>query len=135
MKQCAGSLRENQKAEVFTNAGIFATVMNCGIIVSIFSLVGAESLTQVYANVTGLYRSHGDVLPCDFGYDDGCHLRKFAENRKDVNTWARSFRDLVGQFIFVDRFHWKNHKGTHKYYTENCNPADNKRIDGANTGI
>ena len=91
MKQCAGSMKENQKAEVFTNAGIFATVMNCGVIVSIFSLVGAESLTQVYAHVTGLYRAHGDVLPCDFGYDDGCHLRKFAENRKDINTWARSF--------------------------------------------
>ena len=40
-----------------------------------------------------------------------------------------------GSIHFVDRFHWKNHKGTHKNFTENCNPADNKRIDGANTEI
>ena len=82
MKLCAGSLKQNQAAQVFTNAGVFATIMNCGIIVSLTNLVGAESLTQVFMHVEELYHSHGDVLPADFGYDDGCHLRKFADLRK-----------------------------------------------------
>jgi hypothetical protein len=135
MKQCAGSLKENQKTEVFTNAGVFVTILNCGIILSIMNLVGAESLTQVYMHVTGLYHDYGDLLPCDFGYDDGCHLRRFAELRQDNNSRAKSFWERVGQFIFVDRFHWKNHKGTHKYCSDHCNPGNNRRIDGANTEI
>jgi hypothetical protein len=135
MEQCAGSLKENQKSEVFTNAGVFVTILNCGIIVSITNLFGAESLSQVYMHVSGLYRDHGDTLPSDFGYDDGCHLRKFSDLRKELNSRARSFWKRVGQFIFVDRFHWKNHKGTHKYCTDNCNPENNRRIDGANTEI
>ena len=134
MKLCAGSLKQNQAAQVFTNAGVFATIMNCGIIVSLTNLVGAESLTQVFMHVEELYHSHGD-LPAEFGYDDGCHLRKFADLHKDVNDRARSFWDRVGQFIFVDRFHWRNHKGSHKYCTDHCNPDHNRRIDGANTKI
>ena len=66
MKLCAGSLKQNQAAQVFTNAGVFATIMNCGIIVSLTNLVGAESLTQVSMHVEELYHSHGD-LPADFG--------------------------------------------------------------------
>jgi len=120
--------------QVYTNAGVFATILNCGIIVSLANLVGAESLSQVYMHVTELYDAHGDFLP-DFGYDDGCHLRRFAEIRKNVNARALKFWERVGQFIFVDRFHWKNHKGTHTYCTKHCNPGDNRRIDGANTEI
>jgi len=134
MQKCAGSLKENQPMQVYTNAGVFATILNCGIIVSLANLVGAESLSQVYMHVTELYDAHGDFLP-DFGYDDGCHLRRFAEIRKNVNARALKFWERVGQFIFVDRFHWKNHKGTHTYCTKHCNPGDNRRIDGANTEI
>ena len=89
MKLCAGSLKENQAAQVFTNAGILATILNCGIIVSLTNLVGAESLTHVYMHVSELYEAHGDVLPADFGYDDGCHLRKFADLHQDVNSRAK----------------------------------------------
>jgi len=135
MKLCAGSLKENQTSQVFTNAGIFVTIMNCGIILSIVNLVGAESLSQVYMHISSLYHDHGDVLPGDFGYDDGCHLRRFAELRQDLNARAKAFWLRVGQFIFVDRFHWKNHKNTHVYCTEHCNPDKNRRIDGANTEI
>jgi len=85
MKKCAGSLKENQPMQVYTNAGVFATILNCGIIVSLANFVGAESLSQVYMHVTELYDAHGDQLP-DFGYDDGCHSRRFTEIRKDVNA-------------------------------------------------
>ena len=114
---------------------MFVTVMNCGIIISIRNLVGAESLSQVYMAVEDMYNAHGEYLPADFGYDDGCHLRRFAELRKDISARSLNFWLNVGRYIFVDRFHWKNHKGTHKYCTDHCNPADNHRIDEANTEI
>ena len=43
MQKWAGSLKENQPMQVYTNAGVFATTLNCGIIVSLANLVGAES--------------------------------------------------------------------------------------------
>jgi len=128
-------LKENQKTQVYTSAGIFVIVFNCGIIASIESLFGAESLSQVYMHVTSLYEKHNDSLPCNFGYDDGCHLRRFAELRQGINARARHFWSTVGQYIFEDRFHWKNHKKSHSYCTSNCNPEKNSRIVGANTEI
>ena len=98
-------------------------------------LPGAESLSQVYVQLTNLYEAHGSILPADFGYDDGCHLRKFSELRKDKTEKARLFWERVGSHVFVDRFHWENHKDTHKYCMEMCNPSNNRRIDGANTEI
>lgn len=135
MKQCAGSLKESQERQVTTNAGVFAVILNCGIIVSLFCLHGSESLSQIYVHITEMYARHGKDLPSDFGYDDGCHLRRFAELRKDKNPRARSFWEKVGQFIFVDRFHWINHKKSHVYCTVNCNPNSNSRLDGANTEV
>jgi len=135
-KNCAGSLKEGQKQlEVVTSAGIFVAILNCGIIISVTMLFGAESLSQIYVHLTNLYEVHGDYLPDDFGYDAGCHLRKFAELRKDKTPRAMSFWMRIGRFIFVDRFHWRNHKNTHKYCQEFCNPNENDRLDGANTEI
>ena len=54
-------------------------------------LHGAESLSQIYVHLTNLYDAHGEVLPADFGYDAGCHLRKFSELRKDKTPRALSF--------------------------------------------
>jgi hypothetical protein len=132
-KKCAGSLKEGQT--VITSGGIFVTILNCGIIVSLSILHGHESLSQIYSHLTELYAEHGDMLPDDFGYDAGCHLRKFSDLRKDKTPRAKSFWNRVGRYIFVDRFHWRNHKDTHAYCTEFCNPYNNSRLDGANTEI
>lgn len=45
-------------------------ILNCGRIVSLSQLRGAESLTQVYMKVLDLYAANGS-LP-RVGYDDGC---------------------------------------------------------------
>jgi hypothetical protein len=58
-----------------------------------------------------------------------------SRNCEDKNPRARSFWEKVGQFIFVDRFHWINHKKSHVYCTVNCNPNSNSRLDGANTEV
>jgi hypothetical protein len=135
-KNCVGSLKERQaKSKVKTSAGVFATILNCGIIISLINMHGHESLSQTWCHIAKLYREHGDDLPADFGYDDGCHLRKFSELRKDKTPQASAFWERVGKHIFVDRFHWKNHKDTHVYCRQNCNPDKNKRLDGANTEI
>ena len=135
MELCQGSLKERQKLNYCTSAGILVAILNCGIIVSISTLLGSESLSQVYMQVFDLHDRHGDKLPRDLGYDVGCHLRRFAELRKDLNEAAMRVWSRVGSSIFVDRFHWGNHVKTHAYCTENCNPSDNQRSVGANTEI
>ena len=87
-------------------------------------LHGAESFSQIYVHLTNFYDAHGEVLPADFGYDAGCHLRKFSELRKDKTPRALSFWMRIGRFIFVDRFHWRNHKNTHQYCQEFCIPNE-----------
>jgi hypothetical protein len=57
MKQCAGSLKESQERQVTTNAGVFAVILNCGIIVSLFCLHGSESLSQIYVHITEIVRA------------------------------------------------------------------------------
>ena len=71
LKKCAGSLKErSEQHRVRTTAGIFAIIMNCGIILSVFSLFGAESLSQVYIHLTEFYARHDRKLPKYFAYDD-----------------------------------------------------------------
>ena len=45
-------------------------ILNCGRIVSLSQLRGAESLTQVYMKVLDLYQANNG-FPL-VGYDDGC---------------------------------------------------------------
>ena len=135
-KNCAASLKEGQAKDVVaTSAGIFVNILNCGIIISITMLHGSESLSQVYAHLTDLYERHGGVLPADYAYDAGCQLRRFSELRKDKTPQALSFWERIGRYIFVDRFHWRNHKDSHKYCRDHCNPNNNTRLEGANTEI
>ena len=135
MKSCAASLKESHKHEVSTTAGIFVTFFNCGRILSISSLHGSESLSEVYMHVVSFFENHGERLPNEFGYDDGCHLRRFSEIRKDVTEKASPFWERIGKRIYVDRFHFKKHKRTNGYCQEHCNPKDNESIVNANTEI
>ena len=50
--------------------GVLAFILDCGTIISLSQLNGAESLTQVYMKALDLYRDNPD-LPV-LGYDDGC---------------------------------------------------------------
>lgn len=133
MKECLGSLKERLEDTGSTSVGILAFILDCGTIISLSQLHGAESLTQVYMKCMDLYIQYPD-LP-HLGYDDGCHLRRFAELRQNLTEETQRFWDEVGQFIVVDRYHFRNHKVTHKYCQDHCNPANNPSIEGANSQI
>jgi len=136
MKKCAGSLKERQKdSSAAFSAGIFVGIMNCGTILSISPLTGSESLSQGFMHMVDLFDQHGDQLPHEIAYDDGCHMRRFAELRKDSTPKANAFWYRVGCRIVVDRFHFRNHKDSHEYCKEHCDPSKNSNIEGANSEI
>ena len=58
------------------------------------------------------------VLEC-ICYDDGCHLRRFAQNpvRRDVTATSKVIANLE---IVIDRLHFKGH--TDDWCKRNCNP-------------
>ena len=119
-----------------TSVGVLAFILDCGTIISLSQLHGAESLTQVYMKALDLYQDNPD-LPV-LGYDDGCkctlkcfifiteyvydislafdvatlqgHLRRFAELRQNLTEETQAFWVEHGQFIVVDRYHFRNHK-------------------------
>ena len=53
-------------------------------------------------------------------YDDGCHLRKFAQNpsRKDLTPTTKT---IASTNIVVDKMHIRGH--TDKWCLENCVPV------------
>lgn len=137
MKTCSGSMKENQERKVNHTCGVLAFILNCGIIVSLHALPGVESLTQVYVHTLNLYDAHRDVLPNRLAYDNGCNLRKFAENetRRGRSEIAKWFWNNVGMHIVVDRLHFRNHKKSHAYCQKNCNPDSKPELVGVNTEI
>ena len=86
-------------------------------------------------HIVDLFDQFGDYMPKEVAYDDGCHLRRFAELRQDCTPKARIFWMKVGCRIVVDRFHFRNHKDTHAYCKEHCDPSKNLNIEGANSEI
>uniref|UniRef100_A0A6U3RUP3 Uncharacterized protein n=2 Tax=Octactis speculum TaxID=3111310 RepID=A0A6U3RUP3_9STRA len=133
MKECLGSLKERLAVEACSSIGVLAFILDCGTIISLSQLHGAESLTQVYMKALDLYRDNPD-LPV-LGYDDGCHLRRFAELRQNLTQETKAFWEQHGRFIVVDRYHFRNHKKSHKYCQDHCNPNQVQSIDGANSQI
>ena len=51
-------------------------------------------------------------VPQLFGYDDGCHLHGFLHNKERAEAWAANplWSQLTHMEIFIDRFHYPNHK-------------------------
>jgi hypothetical protein len=133
MKKCGGSLKESKLGVVSKSAGILVAIVSCEIIISILPLCGAESLSQVPVHMVDLFDTHGDVLPLNLAYGDGCHLRRFAELREEVSEIAMKFWIMVAFRIVIDWFHLKNHVKGLLYYQEHCSPSNNKGNEGANS--
>lgn len=57
-------------------------------------------------------------------YDDGCHLRKFAQHpkRRDVSAVANRISKIE---IVLDRFHYRN-----EWCKKTCNPNQFEQLKG-----
>ena len=105
-------------------------------------LFRAESTSQVYATLHEFLRNHKHVFEklgkvfalvltvycfqefiC---YDDGCHLRKFAQQsaRKNVTIIAQKLSETE---IVIDKLHMAGHMD--KWCKENCDPHHFQALD------
>lgn len=140
--------------------GILAGVRPCGIIVLLAELFRAESKAQVYANLHEFMRKHPHVsenigkcvrlqvllyviqiaLSCFLSlpflsteyvcYDDGCHLRKYAQHstRRNVTPTAQRLSNIE---IVIDKLHMEGH--TDKWCKDNCDPHLFRALDNVST--
>jgi len=127
--------------------GILAGIWPCGTITMIGELFGSESLSQVYAflhtfmcenqsnlldlgklvpacNVT-LHSYHGITSSGTICYDDGCHLKKYANKRVDLTETAGRMASCA---IVVDKMHFKGH--TDGWCQKYCNPYELEQLRG-----
>ena len=91
---------------------------------------GAESLPQRYLFTARLRHLLGEALRV-IVHDDACHLRRFAEKRRNVNAFAASLAFPRITYV-VDRFHARGH--VDKWCLENCHP-DVSAVQGLMDGI
>jgi hypothetical protein len=59
-------------------------------------------------------------------YDDGCHLKKYAENPVRANNTPTSSR-IASCSIAVDKMHFRGH--VDGWCQENCNPYKLKQLE------
>ena len=63
-----------------------------------------------------------EITPQFISYDDGCHLRKYINNGKNIKEVSERFLNLKSKTIVVDRFHIFGHLQNDRYCQYNCNP-------------
>ena len=59
-------------------------------------------------------------------YDDGCHIKKFAEN-PIRSTATETAKRIAGLHIVVNKFHFSGHVDS--WCQQNCNPYSYKELD------
>ena len=80
-------------------------LLNYGICVSISHVLEAEILSKVYMRRADLHGAHGGIIPSNTAYDDGCHLRRFANLRWSISGPAQSFWGKAEKKILAGRYH------------------------------
>ena len=121
--------------------GVLAGIWPCGIVTLLNELYISESKSQVYGAIHSFMRVNEATLTelskkilldtlkervkfpfplteyiC---YDDGCHLRKFAQNPNRQQQSSTSQR-LANLEIVVDKMHFKGH--TDSWCKQYCDP-------------
>ena len=114
----------------------------CGVIVHVSELFMAESKSQtgqlhdllwthpaVTTNIseqlvlTHFLHLYMEILEF-LCYDDGCHLKKYAQNRQKITPTATKLAQLN---IVVDRLHMKDHVDT--WCKQNCDASCFRELD------
>ena len=145
---------------IASHAGILAGIWPCGIITILSELYVTESKSQVYGALHDFIQrccsSLSDLskfkatqlskethLDCQFQnlcllktgyicYDDGCHLRRFAQNptRRDITPTAQRISSLN---IVVDKMHMAGH--VDKWCKENCDARKFTFLDNVSVHV
>lgn len=124
----------------------------CGIIISVKELYGAESLSQVYAQLVSLWALLVYAPPFFF-YDDGCHLARCVRRPRNPARYVHATHTPVYRFalhrtrlnddssfwqhcfamarIFIDRTHFRNH--TDAWCQQHMDPDSVPECEGVNT--
>ena len=142
--QCTNELKERDK----TTRGILVACCPCGHILFWTEIYKCESISQVYAFLVHLWKNWGQVSTVI--YDDSCHLKKYAMNKKRIIpdipetvalskatygniTYFRELNYLIFNEIVVDRMHFKNHIDV--WCKKNCDPDKTPELEGVNTEV
>ncbi|XP_066932011.1 uncharacterized protein [Clytia hemisphaerica] len=108
-------------------SGVLAFTSPCGIIVNLKELYISESKLQVFGHLFELLDSElFKDIEC-IVYDDACHLKRYAMNRRNVSE------RLADMDYRSDRFHFKNHVDL--WCRANCNPDHSETLDNVNTEV
>lgn len=63
-------------------------------------------------------------------YDDGCHLKKFSQNKQRSELTSTAKR-IASFSIVVDKMHFKGH--TDEWCHQNCNPYELESLKAVST--
>ena len=91
------------------------------------------SVSHVYytCSCMGVFHRHvlhihllGYLLKGTICYDDGCHLKKYVEKRKELTETTKR---LASCQIVIDKMHFRGH--VDKWCQENCNPYKAQQLN------
>ena len=131
---CNCAKDDRKRVAVRRYAGVFVTVLPCGLIVTVHHLFGSESLPQValcFAEALSIFPRKTFIC-----YDNACALARFCRNpvRADLTEGARALRDCV---FFLPDSHIRGHTAcldaTSTYYLPEVRKASHDILRGVNS--
>lgn len=130
----ACALREGGRFARRTGGAIFGFCA-CGLMLPPIELTDAESTKAMLCYIMRIFRGRETFDfgkgPLHLGFDDMCHLARYAEAHKEEHERLGMFvRDVVK---VVDKFHFRNHVG--RYCRRFCNPHKWPLLKDANMSV
>ena len=105
------------KARRVRTGGVLLAASPDGMVMDVDEFMDAESLVQRYFFMSRVVDDFPEITVCV--HDDACHLRRFADRRKNGTALAQRLA-WPSMRYFVDRFHSKGH--VDPWCAENCSP-------------
>ena len=110
--------------------GLYLATFNCGIIASYREILKSESLKQTAIFMLDTFED-SITKPLAIVYDNGCNIKKFISNTKNIKSKTSRLDDFLNLPIAVDRFHFNDH--VDDWCKINCDPNMFDCLKGLNT--
>jgi hypothetical protein len=114
--------------------GIFISTFNCGVLCGFKEIYGKETLRQTSNFITEVSKSLTEI-PDYWTYDNGCNLKRFMTNKKNIIESSPTLELLNKKTLVVDRFHLAGHSLDDSFCRENCDPDLFDEMEKINTSI